>query len=50
MKGVSDAEWQSEERSRYLLEYAKDRNAAREQLAAFDPAAPLPPSSCVPAR
>jgi len=50
MKGVSDAEWQSEERSRYLLEYAKDRNAAREQLAAFDPIAPLPPSGCVPAR
>lgn len=47
MKGVSDAEWQSEERSRYLLEYAKDRNAAREQLAAFDPTAPLPPSACV---
>lgn len=49
MKGVSDAEWQSEERSRYLLEYAKDRNAAREQLAAFDPGQPLPPSACVPA-
>lgn len=49
MKGVSDAEWQSEERSRYLAEYAKDRNAAREQLAAFDPGQPLPPSACVPA-
>ena len=47
MKGVSDAEWESEERSRYLAEYAKDRNAAREQLAAFDPGQPLPPSACV---
>jgi hypothetical protein len=46
LKGVSDAEWQSEERSRYLAEYAKDRNAAREQLAAFDPGQPLPPSAC----
>lgn len=46
MKGVSDAEWESEERTRYLTEYAKDRNAAREQLAAFDPAGPLPPSAC----
>lgn len=50
MKGVSDAEWESEERSRYLTEYAKDRKAAREQLAAFDPAAPLPPSACGPVR
>ncbi|MFC0250795.1 hypothetical protein [Massilia consociata] len=46
MKGVSDAEWQSEERTRYLTEYAKDRHAARAQLAAFDPAQPLPPSAC----
>ncbi|VXB23954.1 hypothetical protein [Massilia sp. 9I] len=50
LKGVSDAEWESEERQRYLAEYAKDRDAAREQLAAFDPAEPLPPSACVPAR
>lgn len=49
MNGVSDAEWQSEERARYLLEYAKDRDAARERLAAFDPSQPLPPSACVPA-
>jgi len=46
MDGVSDAEWQSEERSRYLNEYAKDRTAARAALAAFDPAQPLPPSAC----
>ncbi len=46
MDGVSDAEWQSEERSRYLAEYAKDRSAARAALSAFDPAQPLPPSAC----
>ncbi|WP_020652533.1 choice-of-anchor X domain-containing protein [Massilia niastensis] len=46
LKGISDEEWQSEERSRYLTEYAKDRNAARARLAAFDPEAPLPPSAC----
>ena len=46
MKGMSAAEWESEERSRYLAEYAKDRLAAREQLAAFDPSQPLPPSAC----
>jgi len=50
LDGVSDAEWQSEERSRYLSEYAKDRSAARAGLAAFDPAAPLPPSACGPLR
>ena len=50
MQGVSDAEWQSEERARYLAEYAKDRSAARERLAAFDPGQPLPPSACAAAR
>lgn len=49
LNGVSDAEWESEERARYLAEYARDRKAAREQLAAFDPGQPLPPSACVPA-
>jgi len=46
LDGVPDTEWQSEERSRYLAEYAKDRNAARARLAASDPAAPLPPADC----
>ena len=46
LDGVSDAEWQSEERSRYLKEYAKDRHAARTALADFDPGQPLPPSAC----
>jgi hypothetical protein len=45
----SDAEWQSEERSRYLTEFGKDLREARARLAAFDPAAPLPPSECMPA-
>lgn len=47
LDGVPDAEWRSEERSRYLAEYAKDRNAARARLSRFDPAAPLPPADCV---
>jgi hypothetical protein len=46
LAGVPDHAWQSEERSRYLAEYAKDRAAARERLAAFDPAATLPPVDC----
>lgn len=46
LAGVPDAEWQSEERSRYLAEYAKDRAAARTRLAGFDPQAPLPPADC----
>jgi hypothetical protein len=45
----SEAEWQSEERSRYLTEFGKDLKEARARLAAFDPTAPLPPSECVPA-
>lgn len=49
LRGVSNAEWESEERSRYLTEYAKDRQAARERLSAFDPSEPLPPRDCAPA-
>ena len=45
-KGFSDAEWQSEERSRYLTEFAKDRKEARARLAAFDPGQAPPPSAC----
>lgn len=48
-KSYSDAEWQSEERSRYLTEFSKDLREARGRLAAFDPTAPLPPSECMPA-
>ena len=46
--GFSDAEWQSEERSRYLTEFGKDLREATSRLAAFDPAAPVPPSECMP--
>jgi hypothetical protein len=46
LKALSDAEWQSEERSRYLTELAKDLALARSALAEFDPAAPLPKSAC----
>ena len=46
LDGVPDIEWQSEERSRYLAEYAKDRAAARARLARFDPQAALPPADC----
>jgi hypothetical protein len=46
VKGFSDAEWQSEERTRYLTEFAKDLRNARAELAAFDPTRPLPPSAC----
>jgi hypothetical protein len=45
----SDAEWQSEERSRYLTEFGKDLTEARARLAAFDPTSPPPPSECTPA-
>lgn len=46
LAGFSDAEWQSEERTRYLTEFGKDVALARQQLAAFDPGQPLPPSEC----
>nr|WP_229519169.1 choice-of-anchor X domain-containing protein [Massilia rhizosphaerae] len=48
-KSFSDAEWQSEERSRYLTEFGKDLREARARLAAFDPTSPPPPSECMPA-
>jgi hypothetical protein len=48
LKGFSDAEWQSEERTRYLTEFAKDRTLAKNELQAFDPSQPLPPSECTP--
>jgi hypothetical protein len=45
-KGFSDAEWQSEERTRYLSEFARDVANARADLARFAPDLPLPPSEC----
>ncbi|WP_426176081.1 hypothetical protein [Massilia sp. TWR1-2-2] len=46
LTAFSGAEWQSEERSRYLAEFGKDLRQARRALAAADPAAPLPPGAC----
>jgi hypothetical protein len=46
LKSFSDAEWQSEERTRYLTEFAKDLKLAKSELQAFDPSQPLPPSEC----
>ncbi|WLI90191.1 hypothetical protein Q4S45_03440 [Massilia sp. R2A-15] len=46
LSAFSDAEWQSEERSRYLAEFGRSRDKARAALAAFDPQAELPPSGC----
>jgi hypothetical protein len=48
LKGFSDAEWQSEERTRYLTEFAKDVTQAKSALKAFDPAQPVPQSECAP--
>jgi hypothetical protein len=45
-RSFSDAEWQSEERNRYLTEFAKDVGAAAQALSRFDPTQPLPPSEC----
>jgi hypothetical protein len=45
----SNAEWQSEEKSRYLAEFAKDVANAKAELARFDPDLPLPASECGPA-
>jgi len=44
--GFSNAEWQSEQKSRYLAEFARDLTDARARLAAADPAAALPPGAC----
>lgn len=46
LNGISDAEWTSEERERYLTEFAKDRRQARGELSKFDPGQALPPSAC----
>jgi hypothetical protein len=46
LAGFSEAEWQSEERTRYLTEFAKDVALARSQLSAFDPDQAVPPSEC----
>jgi len=44
----SDAEWQSEERTRHLDEFARDIGLARQAIASFDPALPVQKSACLP--
>jgi hypothetical protein len=46
LNNFSDAEWQGEERTRYLDEFGKDLALARAALTGFDPSAPLPESAC----
>jgi len=48
LDGIANTEWQSEERSRYLAEYAKDLREARARLQQLDPAQALPASACAP--
>lgn len=49
LKNFSDAEWQSEERSRYLTEYSKDVELAKAALVQLNPEQarmPFPQSDC----
>ena len=46
LKAFSDAEWQDEQRSRYLAEFGHDLARAQRALAEFDPAAQWPKSAC----
>lgn len=46
LKSFSDAEWQSEERGRYLARFGQDLARARAAFMEFDPREPMPPSSC----
>jgi hypothetical protein len=48
LKGFSDAEWQSEERSRHLTEFGKDVALAQGAYKQLDPALPVPKSACLP--
>ncbi|MES2316117.1 MAG: choice-of-anchor X domain-containing protein [Pseudomonadota bacterium] len=48
LKTFSDAEWQSEERSRHLVEFSKDVALAQGAFSKFDPAVPVPKSACMP--
>lgn len=48
VKNFSDAEWQSEERTRHLVEFSKDVALARNAVAEFDPTLPVLKSACLP--
>ncbi|MES2018392.1 MAG: hypothetical protein V4484_18040 [Pseudomonadota bacterium] len=47
LKAFSDAEWQSEERTRHLVEFSKDVALAQGALSQFDPTLPVPKSACL---
>nr|WP_229496432.1 hypothetical protein [Massilia polaris] len=46
LRSFSDTEYAGEERTRHLAEFANDASRAKDALAAFDPARPLPASQC----
>jgi len=48
LKNFSDGEWQSEERTRHLVEFSKDIALARSAVAEFDPTLPVLKSACLP--
>lgn len=48
LKSFSDSQWQSEERTRHLVEFSKDVALARGAMAGFDPALPTLKSACLP--
>ena len=48
LTAFSQDEWQSEERSRHLTEFANDVALAKSALVRFDPALPAPKSACLP--
>ncbi|MES2901096.1 MAG: hypothetical protein V4723_15310 [Pseudomonadota bacterium] len=48
LKNFSDAEWQSEVRTRHLVEFKNDVVLAQAAYASFDPTLPVPKSACLP--
>ena len=48
MKNFSDAEWESEVRTRHLVEFKNDVALARSAYGRFDPTVPVPKSACLP--
>ena len=47
LKAFSDAEWQSEERTRHLEEFSKDVALAQGAISKFDPTLAVPKSACL---
>jgi hypothetical protein len=48
LKNFSDKEWESEERTRHLVEFAKDVKLAQGAYGQLDPALEVPKSACLP--